>query len=105
MQNKDKSIVDLFNHLQIKFGEEEVLLKDNWNGDNFAIGIADKTQQYAIYISAYNKKENEFFVSLENLSTDNNFPYSPAGNFENVTISELEDILITHFKIKVRQNF
>ncbi len=104
MQNKEKSIIDIFHHLQIKFGEEEVLLQDNWDGDNSAIGVVDKTQQYAMYISTYNKKENEFFVSLENPFNDDSLPYLPAGNFENVTISELEELLITHFKIKNKLN-
>lgn len=95
--NKNERIKFAVNHLVNKLGETSFKLKDHWDGDLNAIGLADNEEKYLIYISS--NGENDFYVSLENLTAGNEFPYEPAGDFDNVDLKELEKIFIEHLRM------
>jgi len=89
----------LTEHLLEKYGSENILAMDYWDADNTAIGLADKTKKYLVYITDNGRDDNVFFVSLENPPTTEDFPYTPGGDFDNLATEEVEEILIKHLKI------
>ena len=100
MENKTKQIKQLTDHLIKKYGSDNIVTTDYWDADNRAIGLADKTKKYTVYISAYGKTDNSFFVSLENPSTTDEFPYTQGDEFDNLSAEEVEAILVKHLKIR-----
>lgn len=99
MNLKTEQIQRLTNYLLKKYGSTNIIVTDYWDSDNTAIGLADITKQYTVYITDNGKKDNKFFVSLENPSTSGQFPYTPGCEFENFSPDEVERILLEHLKI------
>lgn len=99
MEQKTKQIKQLTEHLLEKYGSENILVTEYWDADNTAIGLADKTKKYTVYITDNGRIDNVFFVSLENPPTTDDFPYTPGGDFDNLSAEEVEEILIKHLKI------
>jgi hypothetical protein len=56
MEYKDKRIKEIVKHLQDKFGADNIVVKDHWDGDNCAIGLTNKHDKNLVYISTYKKK-------------------------------------------------
>ncbi len=99
MNDKSKRITDIVKYLQTKYGVSNILLKDHWEADENAIGVTDKSEQYLAYISTVGDNENEFYLELENPPVDDNFPYSPGGDFDNINLLKLEELLAKHLKL------
>jgi hypothetical protein len=99
LEQKTKQIKQLTEHLLEKYGSENILVTEYWDADNTAIGLADKTKKYTVYITDNGRIDNVFFVSLENPPTTDDFPYTPGGDFDNLSAEEVEEILIKHLKI------
>lgn len=99
MEQKTEQIKRLTDHILNKYGSTNIVLTDYWDGDNTAIGLADKTKQYTVYITDNGNTDNKFFVSLENPPTSDKFPYTPGGDFDNLSADEVEKILVKHLKI------
>lgn len=99
MEQKTEQIKQLIDHLLKKYGSTNIVVTDYWDADNTAIGLADKTRQYTVYITDNGNTNNIFFVSLENPATSDEFPYTPGDDFENLTTEEVEKILVKHLKI------
>ncbi|MBO9202437.1 MULTISPECIES: DUF434 domain-containing protein [Niastella] len=97
--NKNKRIIDLVEHLQNKYGATNIVINDHWEGDLEAIGLTDKTGKYLVYISTFNLDYYHYFLSLENPPADNESPYSPAGDYDYITLEELESIVARHLKL------
>lgn len=100
IQNKDASIKNLIEYLADKYGKDNFKTKDYWDGDNLAIGLSDKSDKYLIYISTRGLDNSRYFVALENPSKDNELPYEPAGDFDNLQLPELERLFIEHLRIR-----
>lgn len=101
MNNKDKTIIEIVDYLQTKFGQTDILIQDYWEGDFNAIGLTNKTRQYLVYISTYGTKKDKFNVSLENPPIDDDLPYSPSGDLDNLSIENLEKIVIEHLRLNL----
>ena len=101
MNNKDKTIIEIVDYLQTKFGQTDILIQDYWEGDFNAIGLTNKTRQYLVYISTYGTKKDKFNVSLENPPIDDDLPYSPSGDLDNISIENLEKIVIEHLRLNL----
>lgn len=97
MEQKTEQIKRLTDHLLNTYGPTNIVVTDYWDGDKAAIGLADKTKLYTIYIADYGK--DSFFVSLENPPTSDEYPYTPGEDFQNLSADEVENILVKHFKI------
>lgn len=95
--NKDEKIKSTVKYLTEKFGVENFKIKDYWDADLCAIGLTDNEEKYLIYISTYN--DNGFYVSLENLRSDDDHPYETAGDINNLSLEELEKIVIQHLRL------
>ena len=99
MNDKSQRIIDIIEYLQTKYGANNILIKDHWESDENAIGLTDKSETYLVYISTIGDNENEFYLELESPPVDDGFPYSPAGNFNNINLTKLEEQLIIHLKL------
>jgi hypothetical protein len=97
MNEKSKRITEMVKYLQTKYGDCNILLKDHWEADKNAIGLTDKTEQYLAYISTAG--DDEFYLELENPPVDDNFPYSSAGDFDNINLLKLEELIAKHLKL------
>ncbi len=98
MTDKSNQIKEIVNYFREKYGKDNVLIKDYWD-DYYAIGLTEKTGTYLAYISTISEKDNDFYLSLEDPSEDDNFPYSDAGIFDELSLSELEEILAKHLRL------
>jgi hypothetical protein len=96
--DKDQKIKSTVKHLAEKFGDDKFKIKDHWDGDRCAIGLADKQGKYLVYICTYGRKD--FYVSLEDLSTVDDLRYEPVREFDNVDLDELEKIFIQHLRLE-----
>ena len=99
MESKTQQIKLLTDHILEKYGSENIIVTDYWDVDNTAIGLADKTKKYTVYITDNGRTDSVFFVSLENPPTTDDFPYTPGGDFDNLTAEQVEEILVKHLKI------
>lgn len=96
---KTIQIQKLTKHLINKYGPTNIIITDYWEADNSAIGLSDKTRQFTVYVTDLGKTDNKFFVSLENPPTSDQFPYTPVGDFDNLSKDEVEKILVKHLNI------
>ena len=96
--NKDDKIISLIKYLSDKYGKNSFQIKDYWDTDLSAIGLCDKTGKYLIYIAVYNE---HYFVSLEDPPINNDFPYVSAGDYDNVNLSKLEELVTKHLRINI----
>ena len=97
--NKSKKILHIVEFFQSKYGATNILINDHWDSDKEAIGLTDKSGQYLAYISTISDRDNDYYLALENPPVDNELPYSPAGEFDNLSLIELENKLTKHLKL------
>ena len=99
MSQKTLPLQQLTKHLLNKYGAASIVVADYWDADNSAIGLADATKQYTAYISDNGRADNRFFVSLEHPPTGSESPYSPGRDFDNLSATEVERVVVKHLKI------
>ena len=92
--NKDDKIKSVVRHMADKFGKDNFKIKDHWDEDLNAIGLADNEEKHLVYISVYG--DNDFYVALENSKATDDYPYEPAGDFNISDIGELERVIARH---------
>ena len=99
---KDPTIKSVVKHLASKYGFDSFKLRDYWEGDLCAIGLSDIKEKHLIYISTFGKAENHFFIELENTKPDetDDFPYVSVGEYDNISLDELENHFAQHLEIK-----
>ncbi|CAN5495890.1 hypothetical protein BH10BAC4_BH10BAC4_13390 [soil metagenome] len=103
MVEKNDRIISLITHLTSKFGAQNFKIRDHWEGDLTAIGFTDNSEKHLVYVGTHGLNEGQYFVSLENPSKGEH-PYEPAGDFNNVSLTEFEKIFVAHLKIKTERN-
>lgn len=100
MQQKDITIKNIVRHLQDKLGVDNIVIKDQWDADNCAIGVTNKDNKNLVYISTYMKKSNECYVELECPAENENDLYKKCGEFDNISVDKVEEIVRTHLSLK-----
>ena len=98
MLNKNEKITKLILYLQEKYGLNNILIKDHWEDSEDAIGLTDRSGEHLIYVSIFDNS-NLFYASLENPPIDNSLPYSGGGDFDNLTLEEVEIIITSHLRV------
>src|SRR5688500_2157293 len=97
MNPKDKTIKVLVDKILKRFASSDITVKDYWDADLCAIGFTDKNEKHLIYVSTYGRNENEYYVSLESPSLNENLSNEPKKEvFENINYIELEKIISEH---------
>lgn len=84
MTGKSQEITDFAALLQARHGAANIVVNDHWKSDAEAIGLSDNTGRY---------------LALEDPPVDDALPYSPAGEFNQLTFDELERIVTTHLRL------
>ncbi|MBN1500581.1 MAG: hypothetical protein JW982_10510 [Spirochaetes bacterium] len=98
-QKKNKKIKSLLYYLNDKYGENSFKISGFWDTDEDAIGLSDVNDLYVVYIANYGDK---YFVSLEDPPKDNDFPYVPIGDYDNVDIDAVDNLVRTHLRLNYR---
>ena len=99
--NKEKRIQDLVEYLIAKHGSNRFLIKDHWVIDDTAIGLADLSEQYLVYISTAGFEVSQYYVALEDPAKNgSDLPYTPAGDYDNLDLAEVEEMILRHLRIK-----
>ena len=101
MNNKSHRIKYLVKYLQDKYGKENVVINDYWQADFHAIGLTNEAGLHLAYLSITNNENNKYYLALENPSVNGDSPYSPSGYFDNISLTELEGMLIKHLDLLV----
>jgi hypothetical protein len=99
MKGKSDRIEFVVKYLQDKFGSENIPVRDHWEADFDAIGLTDKTGTFLAYISTISDREDDYYLALENPPVDDDFPYSPAGDFDKITLPVLEQLIAAHLHL------
>lgn len=100
MPQKDKRIKDIVSHLKHQLGSENIILSDHWEGDNCAIGLTGKQNNNLVYISTYNKKENEYYVELEYPAENRSAIFKNGESYDNAGVDKVEAIVRKHLEIE-----
>ena len=101
---KDIEIQKLTKYFLDKYGSTNILICDFWEIDLGAIGLTDRTKKYLVYICKDLRENNKYSVSLEDPPLDESFPYTPAGDFDNLSIDEVEKFVVSHLRLKYDEN-
>lgn len=99
MTGKNQEIIAIVKFFQTKYGADNILIQDHWISDENAIGLTDKSKQYLGYISTISEKKDHYYLALENPPVDDDLPYSDAGDLDDISLSELENILTKHLRL------
>ena len=84
--NKDLSILNLLLYLGNRFGVDKFIINDYWDADLCSIGLSDPQKKVIIYISTYNKKKGQYYISIEN-NDDSSILIEES---DNIGVTELE---------------
>ena len=94
-QEKDASIRDLVHRLEAALGEETFVICDNWEADNFALGLAHpEVADLCAYVCTFGMPLGEYFVSLEHPSGQQLDVSS--DEYDRVSFEELVEIVSSH---------
>ncbi|MCD6069383.1 MAG: hypothetical protein K0S33_4209 [Bacteroidetes bacterium] len=98
MAPKDQSIEKIISYLRSKYGDSKWEVNNFWDPDKFSIGLMGRQEGHLAYISTYMAKENQYFVSLEDGTLDDDGePLSQ--NYTGISLEELERLVVAHLKL------
>jgi hypothetical protein len=88
---KDCTILQLLSHLKQTFGEGSFQIEDYWDADLCAIGLADVTGSYILYVSTFEKPNHTYYAELED-NRQQGSTGKPTTVFEDLTEKDLEKV-------------
>lgn len=93
--DKDESILELPQRLSLE--KRGWVVRDHWDGDTCAIGIASaRDERRLVYISTFDKGPGRYDFECELPSGSQAEHYSVAGRGENVDFATLFDAPVAH---------
>jgi hypothetical protein len=60
VEQKTQQIKQLTEHLLKKYALSDIVVTDHWDVDNTAIGLANKSKEYTVYITDNGRTDNKF---------------------------------------------
>ena len=102
--HKDGTITNVLARLESDLGPGAFVLADHWPDDLMAVGIARRSDPgYLVYISTLGCAAGRYHVELELPPKPNDdFPYTPAGEFASVDYAALLETVRTHLEVRHR---
>ena len=88
---KDDRVKWIVSELKKTFPDKTVI-KDCWEADLCAIGLADIDEKYLIYISTYGLPNQKLDLIIEDLGNDTE-QTKIIGEYKNISLNELKNIL------------
>jgi len=95
---KDDQVKWIVSKLKKRFSDQ-IIIKDYWEADLCAIGLADIDEKYLIYLSTYGSPNQKMDLIIEVLENDNE-QTKIIGEYKKISLSELENILTDHIRIE-----
>jgi len=87
---KDITINILLSYLHLKLDFEKIQVVDFWEADLCAIGFTNNFKDKLIYISSFQKEQNQFYVEVQMVNG-----LEKNKIFESSTSKEIEELLIS----------
>ena len=99
---KDQAIITVVEMLRSRFGPEAFVIRDHWESDQCAIGLAARDEpDWLVYISTFGQSEGRYDASLElPPAPGDDFPYTPAGERWDLDFEELATLVGEHLGLK-----
>jgi hypothetical protein len=95
--DKDQRIDELLARLRVDLGPEAFVIADHWEPDLCAVGIAAHNDpSRLVYVSTFNRSEDEFDFELETAPKLKTDIYDVAGRGDASSYSELLAIICQH---------
>ncbi len=97
---KDETITNVLARLESDLGPGAFAVVDHWPADLMAVGIARRSDPgYLVYVSTLGCEPDCYHVELELPPKPNDdFPYTPAGEFASVDYAALLEIVKRHLE-------
>ena len=99
---KDKIIKQVLAKLYRLFGEANLYLTNYWDADLCAVGIENLTdKKHLIYISAYNKPTDYYFVEVEKAESEIDIAnYDVIGSFNEINFEDLSKLITKYLNLQ-----
>ena len=95
---KDDQVKRIVSKLKKRFSDK-IVIKDYWEADLCAIGLADTDDKYLFYLSTYGLPNQRMDLILEDLENDIE-QIKIIGEYKNISLSKLENILTDYIRIE-----
>ena len=97
---KDHTIIKALAQLKKELGEGAFRVVEDREASAYAVGVASPKQKGRLaYISAFDKPEGYYFLSLESPPPPGSErSYAPAGEFEHVNLGRLVRLVRQHLR-------
>lgn len=83
---KTAATKEILDFLILKFDIDDSQIVNFWDADNCAFGLNNQDKSILIYISTFNKEDNNYFLQIE-------YTNGESQTFENISIEDLENRL------------
>ena len=95
--DKDPQIHELLARLRTDLGPDAFVIADHWEPDLCAVGIAaPKDPSRLVYVSTFNRSEDEYYFELETAPEEATDIFDVAGRGDASSYSELLAIIYQH---------
>ena len=100
--DKAPRIHDLLSRLHADLGPDAFVVRDHWESDPYAVGIATtRDLSRLVYVSTYNHRDDEFGYELETAPKSNSDIYDVVGRGDAGSYIELLAIIRQHFAVSI----
>lgn len=98
---KDASIITVVEKLRCRFGQDAFVVRDHWEADIWAIGLAARDDSgRLVYVCTFGKSVGQYDVALElPPGRGEDFPYTPAGDRSDVDFEGLAALFREHLRL------
>ena len=93
---KCHTVMQLLTQLEERFGKKSFHIEDYWDGDLCAIGLADTSGRYLLYINTFDKPNDTFYAELEDKAQKDSIGKATMV-FESMTNHKLEEVFEQYF--------
>ncbi|MEZ5014950.1 MAG: hypothetical protein R2794_11725 [Chitinophagales bacterium] len=90
--------MDLIFHLLEVFSTETLIIRDYWEADRCAIGLASVQSEKLMYISTYRKEKGLFYVEID-FKEPNTEKSKDVLRYDDVPMPFVEQMLVEHLGV------
>jgi len=87
---KERSILDLLEHLRIKYGQDSFVIQDHWEGDRCAIGLVGVNGRFLLYVNTFRRPPHKFHLEVEIVESSHRSEV--VERFESASLDQVEQL-------------